>query len=114
MVFADRFAPTSKTCSTCGTAKATLPLAERKHDCTSCGIVMDRDVNAARNILTAGVMNDDAYGQWESRNADRAGTTDTSAAPASTSEGQDRAAAPATPAEESAGHPHIHTERGAA
>lgn len=116
LVLADRYAPTSKTCSTCGTAKAKLPLTERTYECTPCGEVMDRDVNAARNILTAaGVMHDDAYGKWESRNADRAEAADSSTAAASTSEGQDRhSAVPATPVEESAGHPHIHTERGAA
>ena len=112
LVLADRYAPTSKTCSACGTVRAKLSLAEREYHCTSCGMRMDRDVNAARNILTAGVMQDDARGKQESQTADRAEAADTSTAPASTSEGQDRQA-PATPAEESAGHPP-QTERGAA
>lgn len=46
----DRWAPTSKTCSTCGWVKPKLSLAERIFQCDDCGLVMDRDVNAARNI----------------------------------------------------------------
>lgn len=114
IALAGRFAPTSKTCSTCGTVRAKLSLAEREYHCTSCGMRMDRDVNAARNILTAatGVMRDDARGKQESRNADRAEVPDTSVAPALTSEGHGPRA-PATPAEESAGHPP-QSDRGAA
>lgn len=104
LVLAGRFAPTSKTCSRCGTVRAKLSLAEREYHCTSCGMRMDRDVNAARNILTAGVMHDDARGKRESKNADRAAVADSSAAAASTSVGHGPRA-PATPAEESAGHP---------
>lgn len=115
LALAGRFAPTSKTCSTCGTVRAKLSLAEREYHCTSCGMKMDRDVNAARNILTAAteVMRDDARGKQESQTADRAEATDTSVAPASTSEGQGLRA-PATPAEESAGHPPQQGDRGAA
>lgn len=51
----DRFAPTSKTCSACGTAKAKLALSERVYRCDDCGMVLDRDINAARNILAAAV-----------------------------------------------------------
>jgi putative transposase len=46
----DRFYPSSKTCSACGTAKATLALSERIFRCEHCGLVADRDVNAARTI----------------------------------------------------------------
>jgi putative transposase len=46
----DRFFPSSKTCSACGEAKATLPLSERVFRCDHCGHVADRDVNAARTI----------------------------------------------------------------
>lgn len=49
----DRWAPTSKTCSACGTVKLKLSLAERTFICADCGLVMDRDVNAARNIAAA-------------------------------------------------------------
>src|SRR5207248_4039343 len=52
LVAVDRFYPSSKTCSACGEAKATLPLSERVFRCDHCGHVVDRDVNAARTIAT--------------------------------------------------------------
>ena len=42
--------PSSKTCSACGAAKAKLPLSERTYRCEHCGLVLDRDENAARNL----------------------------------------------------------------
>jgi len=45
---------TSQKCSGCGEA-VPKELSERVHDCPKCGLVMDRDVNAARNILKAGL-----------------------------------------------------------
>ena len=50
LVAADRFFPSSKTCSGCGTAKAKLPLSERVFTCDACGLVTDRDLNAAMNL----------------------------------------------------------------
>ena len=50
----DRWYPSSKTCSKCGRVKAKLSLAERTYRCDGCGLVMDRDLNAAVNILVAG------------------------------------------------------------
>lgn len=47
---ADRWFASSKTCSGCGTAKAKLALSERTYVCTACGLVLDRDVNAAKNL----------------------------------------------------------------
>ena len=41
---------TSQVCSGCGTV-VRKSLCERQHECPSCGLVVDRDVNAARNIL---------------------------------------------------------------
>jgi len=52
LVLADRWYPSSKTCSGCGTVKAKLALSERIYRCGECGLVMDRDVNAARNLLS--------------------------------------------------------------
>jgi hypothetical protein len=46
-----RWFPASKTCSGCGAVKARLPLSERIYACTACGLVLDRDVNAAVNLL---------------------------------------------------------------
>jgi putative transposase len=51
MVATDRWYPSSKTCSGCGTVKAKLALSERTYHCDACGLVEDRDVNAARNLL---------------------------------------------------------------
>jgi putative transposase len=51
LTVAGRWFPSSKTCSACGTAKAKLSLSERTYRCDGCGLVLDRDVNAARNLL---------------------------------------------------------------
>jgi len=50
VVKAGRFYPSSKTCSGCGAVKTKLHLSEREYNCTTCGLIMDRDVNAARNL----------------------------------------------------------------
>lgn len=44
------FFPSSKTCSSCGEVKDKLSLSERDYVCTCCGVVLDRDLNAAINI----------------------------------------------------------------
>lgn len=54
----DRWAPSSKTCSACGVVKTKLSLAERVFRCDACGVVLDRDVNAARNIASMAVASD--------------------------------------------------------
>lgn len=50
----DRWYPSSKTCSGCGSVKAKLSLNERVYRCDGCGLTMDRDLNAAVNIKVAG------------------------------------------------------------
>lgn len=50
----DRWFASSKTCSRCGRVKAKLSLSERVYTCDGCGLVMDRDLNAAININVAG------------------------------------------------------------
>ena len=50
----DRWFPSSKTCSNCGTVKAKLSLSERTFNCDNCGTSIDRDLNAAINIEVAG------------------------------------------------------------
>ena len=50
----DRWYRSSKTCSGCGSVKAKLSLSERTYRCDSCGLVLDRDLNAAINICVAG------------------------------------------------------------
>ncbi|MFI0452089.1 IS607 family element RNA-guided endonuclease TnpB [Actinomadura sp. 6N118] len=47
---ADRWFPSSKTCSECSAVKAKLPLHIRVFECEHCGLVTDRDANAARNL----------------------------------------------------------------
>jgi len=56
LVVVDRWYPSSKTCSACGTVTASMPLHLRIWRC-GCGAVHDRDLNAARNILVAGLAN---------------------------------------------------------
>jgi putative transposase len=51
LIVASRWFPSSRTCSACGTAKTKLALSERTYRCETCGLVIDRDVNAARNLL---------------------------------------------------------------
>jgi putative transposase len=47
---AGRWFPSSKTCSGCAAVKPKLPLRVRTYVCESCGLVIDRDVNAALNL----------------------------------------------------------------
>ena len=47
LLLADRFYPSSKTCSQCGHVKKTLDLSERVYSCEQCGLRIDRDINAA-------------------------------------------------------------------
>ncbi|MEV0144075.1 MULTISPECIES: RNA-guided endonuclease TnpB family protein [unclassified Nonomuraea] len=54
LVVIDRWFPSSKMCSTCGTLQEKMPLAVRAWHC-ACGALHDRDVNAAINILAAGL-----------------------------------------------------------
>ena len=51
----DRWYPSSKTCSACGHLLAELSLSTRHWTCPSCGTRHDRDINAAKNILAAGL-----------------------------------------------------------
>jgi putative transposase len=55
LVVVDRWYPSSKTCSACGHLLADLSLSTRTWQCPSCGTRHDRDVNAAKNILAAGL-----------------------------------------------------------
>jgi putative transposase len=51
LIVADRWYPSSKMCSRCGWRKPSLTLNERVFCCKACGLVLDRDVNAAINLL---------------------------------------------------------------
>ena len=50
LLVAPRFYPSSKTCSSCGLLKTTLPPDMRMFSCEGCGLMIDRDLNAARNL----------------------------------------------------------------
>jgi len=50
VVVADRWSPSSKTCSCCGSVKAELALSQRTYHCDACGHEIDRDLNAAWNL----------------------------------------------------------------
>lgn len=51
----DRWYPSSKRCSDCGHTVAKMALSVRAWVCPDCGATHDRDVNAARNVLAAGL-----------------------------------------------------------
>ncbi|WSQ11210.1 transposase [Streptomyces sp. NBC_01231] len=54
VIVVDRFFPSSKLCSTCGTLQDRMPLHVRTWTC-DCGTTHDRDVNAAKNLLAVGL-----------------------------------------------------------
>jgi putative transposase len=55
LVKIDRWFPSSKRCGNCGHVVDKLPLDIREWDCPECGTHHDRDINAANNILAAGL-----------------------------------------------------------
>ena len=50
LILADKWYPSSKTCSCCGNIKQDLKLSDRTYKCDNCGLVMDRDENASINL----------------------------------------------------------------
>jgi IS605 OrfB family transposase len=65
---ADRWYPSSKTCSRCGAVKTKLTLSERTYHCTDCGLSLDRDLNAARNLAALAAQFDVAGSGPETEN----------------------------------------------
>jgi putative transposase len=55
LIVIDRWYPSSKTCSACGSLLSELSLSTRRWTCPGCGVLHDRDLNAAKNILAAGL-----------------------------------------------------------
>lgn len=55
LIKVDTFYPSSKTCSGCGNVKKELKLSEREYICECCGLVIDRDINAAINLRNSGL-----------------------------------------------------------
>ena len=75
-IVADRWFPSSKTCSRCGEVKSKLSLSEREYMCHRCGIVVDRDLNAATNLAKLAVPKSgvsDIYGTGSSPGMGRGG-----------------------------------------
>ena len=62
-----RWEPTSQTCSTCGFRGGKKELSVREWVCISCGVVHDRDVNAAINIKVAGGQSETVNGRRRTR-----------------------------------------------
>ena len=56
VIAVDRWFPSSRTCSACGVVVDSLPLDIREWTCSGCGVTHDRNVNAAINILAAGLV----------------------------------------------------------
>ena len=54
LIVVDRWYPSSKTCSNCGYVNHDLKLSDRVFGCPECGLVIDRDLNAAINLLNYG------------------------------------------------------------
>ena len=54
LIFVDKHFPSSQICSKCGHSDGKKPLSQRTVSCSKCGNNMDRDVNAAINILQKG------------------------------------------------------------
>lgn len=54
-VQADKFYPSSKTCSKCGNIKYNLKLKDRVYKCECCGLEIDRDFNASINLMNYGL-----------------------------------------------------------
>ena len=55
LVGIDKWYPSSKRCSDCGFVVSKMPLSIREWACPECGVIHDRDINAACNILAAGL-----------------------------------------------------------
>ncbi len=52
----DRYEATTKKCSQCGNRKEDIALSDRVYKCDNCGLVIDRDLNSAINILKIGLQ----------------------------------------------------------
>ena len=60
LIKVNRFFPSSKTCSNCGHIRSDLTVGERTYHCDNCGAVIDRDLNAAINLMKSGLVKPEA------------------------------------------------------
>ena len=83
VVVADRWFPSSKTCSGCGTINANLKLADRVDNHGTYGLVIDQDVNAAVNLATPRHHRKPRHHRWppDARTASAPGWAGSSAGP---------------------------------
>ena len=61
VILADRWEPSSKRCSGCGWVDADLTLSDRIYHCEQCGLVLDRDLNAAINLSKLAGSSSDSH-----------------------------------------------------
>jgi IS605 OrfB family transposase len=94
LVIADRWFASSKTCSECGAVKAKLVLSERTYCCTECGTVLDRDVNAALNLVKLAGSGPDSNGRGAGRKTGYARQVAVKRQPGTAHAGQTGTAAP--------------------
>jgi putative transposase len=112
LIVADRWYPSSKTCSACTTVKTKLSLRDRVFECDACGLVIDRDENAARNLaaLAANCTTGTAVGgdpeaeASKARGADRQTRTNNRTRKTVTSPGTGRAGGATPRTGQEAGH----------
>ncbi len=64
VMLASRWEPSSKTCSGCGWMKEALTLADRTFHCQQCGLVRDRDLNAAINLSKLAGSSPESQNAW--------------------------------------------------
>ena len=57
LVKVNKYFPSSKMCSNCGHKKENVELSERTYTCEACGLSIDRDLNAALNLMKSGMVN---------------------------------------------------------
>jgi putative transposase len=75
LIIAPRAFPSSKTCSSCGRKKSELSLSEREFHCEECGLRIDRDLNAALNLVTVSLPGTQTACGEDVRLCDSSGST---------------------------------------
>ncbi|PUB28854.1 putative transposase [Promicromonospora sp. AC04] len=96
VVVADRWFPSSKTCSACGSLRKDLALKDRTFECRECGHVMDRDLNAAVNLAAWAENHTPTVTDGAGRGAARVGDRQ-AAGPVTNAHRQDTPAHPGPP-----------------
>jgi putative transposase len=96
LVVADRWYPSSKTCSGCGWRNPSLTLSDRTFTCQSCGLVADRDHNAAVNLshLVAASTSETENARGADRKTPLAGQVAAKREPGTATAGQPGGASP--------------------